>query len=164
MKSLFIILLLFSFSISYSQECDEKEIENDKAIPSFHLQYIGKTIKDRGDLEEKENNRKFEVALEKFKIAKKWTDKDQVNYLLEVISPELIEKTAANRAALVNDLLKIFKDSNETESEQEKCLLLSKMVAKLDEIVKYNAREWRETLAKISRDYKVATGNDLVFD
>ena len=42
MKSLFIILLLFSFSISYSQECDEKEIEN-----------IGKTIKDRGDLEEK---------------------------------------------------------------------------------------------------------------
>ena len=60
--------------------------------------------------------------------------------------------------------MKIFKDSNETESEQEKCLLLSKMVAKLDEIVKYNAREWRETLAKISRDYKVATGNDLVFD
>ncbi|NJM79896.1 MAG: hypothetical protein HC854_10290 [Flavobacterium sp.] len=87
---------------------------------------MGEKIKVRGEQEEKENNRKFEVALEKMKIAKKWTEKQQMNYLLEVVTPELVEKTAANRAVLVNDLLKIFKDSNETESKEEKCLLLSK--------------------------------------
>ncbi|NJM79897.1 MAG: hypothetical protein HC854_10295 [Flavobacterium sp.] len=35
------------------------------------------------------------------------------------------------------------------------------MVNKLDEIVKYNANEWKETLEKISKDYKVSTGNEL---
>lgn len=152
MKTLiFTVVALFSINLIIAQEtCTE---ENMSIYFEEHTA--------EAQLKEKENEKRFNKAIQLYSKLKKWSEKQSSAYQLALISDDSFLSSIDKKQKVSIEAKELLKKIEGVDPTVEDCLSFFMIKRKFEEIALENDIDWETIIQKVALDYKAVAKKDM---
>jgi hypothetical protein len=145
------IVTLFSTHQFLAQEtCSEYDIST-----YFEEHVVSSEIK------EKENEKRFNKAIELYSKLKKWSEKQSAAYQLMLISDDSFLTSIDKKQKVSLEAKQLLKKIEGADPTVEDCLNFLVIKRKFEEIALENDIDWETIIQKVALDYKAIAKKDI---